>query len=230
MAAQYKHPYYPTKLELPNYQPNKYSMVSLLSIVGTIFSFILLFTIIIVKKYQPNRQKRIIPFSTILFNFSWFIICGILHCGFEAYWIYYRHQVVSRSDILAELWKEYAKGDSRYMSCDPLLLTLETITVFIWGPLCFKAAYDWFYNRPQYHLYQLIVSVGHLFSCSLYFIMDTYEGFLNCDPHPIYFWIYFVGFNSPWIILPLYSIIRNGRFITNNLTMDKLIHINNKNK
>ncbi|CAO3622936.1 unnamed protein product [Cunninghamella echinulata] len=238
MNQHYEHPYYPKQLELPNYQPNKRSMIYLLSVVSTIFSFIVLSTILIVKTYRQQQSvckgnytstKQKVPISSILYNFTWFILCGILHCGFEAYWIYHCHNVVGRSNLLAELWKEYSKGDSRYVACDTLLLTLEIITVFIWGPLCFLSAYHWFFNYPQYRLYQFIVSIGHLYSCSLYFIMDTFTGFINCDPHPFYFWVYFVGFNSPWIILPLSYIINNGRFIINNLSNEKRIHLNNNN-
>ncbi|KAI9300711.1 Emopamil binding protein-domain-containing protein [Cunninghamella echinulata] len=237
MNQHYEHPYFPKQLELPNYQSNKRSMIYLLSVVSTIFSFIVLATILIVRTYRRQltlykdnnntSTKQNAPVTSILYNFTWFVLCGILHCGFEAYWIYHRHNIVGRSDLLAELWKEYSKGDSRYVSCDTLLLTLEIITVFIWGPLCFLAAYHWFFNHPQYRLYQFTVSIGHLYSCSLYFIMDTFTGFVNCNPHPFYFWVYFVGFNSPWIILPLSYIINNGRFITNNLLNEKRNHLNN---
>lgn len=42
--------------------------------------------------------------------------------------------------------------------------------------------------------------MAHLFSCTLYFVLDFPTGFENCDPHPLYFWVYFVAFNSPWIL------------------------------
>lgn len=32
-------------------------------------------------------------------------------------------------DFFGQLWKEYAKSDSRYLAADPMVLTLETITV-----------------------------------------------------------------------------------------------------
>ena len=32
-------------------------------------------------------------------------------------------------DLFGQLWKEYAKSDSRYLAADSLVLTLETITV-----------------------------------------------------------------------------------------------------
>lgn len=69
------------------------------------------------------------------------------------------------------------------------------------GPLCVMAMIAIYRNSPSRHLYQLIISVFHIFSCSLYYILDSFKGFSSCDPDPIYFWVYFVGFNSPWIIV-----------------------------
>jgi hypothetical protein len=33
-----------------------------------------------------------------------------------------------RLDLLGQMWKEYAKADSRYMTMEPFVLCMETIT------------------------------------------------------------------------------------------------------
>lgn len=33
------------------------------------------------------------------------------------------------SDLFAQLWKEYALSDSRYLTSDPFMICVETITV-----------------------------------------------------------------------------------------------------
>lgn len=33
-----------------------------------------------------------------------------------------------RLDLLGQMWKEYAKADSRYMTMEPFVLCMETVT------------------------------------------------------------------------------------------------------
>ncbi|GAB5590501.1 hypothetical protein Unana1_05401 [Umbelopsis nana] len=146
---------------------------------------------------KPGRDRVI---------FCWFGLCALTHCSFEAYWVWFNKTVASRTDIPAELLREYANSDSRYMVSDPLVLTLETMTVTVIGPLCVLAMIAIYNNSPTRHLYQLTISVFHLFSCSLYYILDSFEGFPSCNPDPVYFWVYFVAFNSPWIVVPLFLV------------------------
>ena len=117
-----QHPYYPRTLRLINYVPNQIPMQTLLIIVGSSMGLLMTCSFILARTQTKN------PNSNAL-RFTWFILCGVLHCGFEAYWIYHHKTIAERSDLLAELWKEYSHGDSRYLCSDPLLLSLETITV-----------------------------------------------------------------------------------------------------
>lgn len=113
------HPYYPRHLILTDYEPNQRSMLYLLKVVGGLLGSIALGTL-----YAASRKNR--PGA---FYFVWFMICGLLHCCFESYWLWHHNDITSRTDLFAELWKEYAHGDSRYLTSDPLVMTLETITV-----------------------------------------------------------------------------------------------------
>ncbi|ORX45089.1 Emopamil-binding protein [Hesseltinella vesiculosa] len=210
------HPYYPRDLDIPNYKPNERSTESLLLFVGSAFTFF------IVSSYIGAKQRR--PTASILscLTFVWFLLCGLLHCGFESYWLWYRNTIAERGDILAELWKEYSHGDSRYIFADPLLVTLEAITVFLWGPLCFLTVWYWWQDSPRGRYVQCVVSIGHLYSCSLYYILDILENFSHCDPHWVYKWIYFVSFNAPWIVVPGLLLANQSCFIIQMLDSNKL--------
>ncbi|KAI9289010.1 Emopamil-binding protein [Umbelopsis sp. AD052] len=190
------HPYYPPDLQINNYIANSLSTNTLLAWVTAtvVIWFTTMYLISGTAVHMKPGKDRLI--------FCWFSLCALTHCCFEVYWVYFNKTVASRTDFLAELWREYAHSDSRYLVSDPLVLTLEIMTVTIIGPLCVLAMVALYRNSPSRHLYQLIISVFHIFSCSLYYILDSFKGFSSCDPHPIYFWVYFVGFNSPWIIVP----------------------------
>jgi cholestenol Delta-isomerase len=49
--------------------------------------------------------------------------------------------------------------------------------------------------------------VGHLYGCLLYYSTSLTEFYLNDVSHSrpefLYFWVYYFGFNFPWIVVPL---------------------------
>ena len=57
------------------------------------------------------------------------IIAGILHCFFEGYFVTHHDRMGPAQDIFGQLWKEYAKSDSRYLVSDSFVVSIETITV-----------------------------------------------------------------------------------------------------
>ncbi|KAI9018034.1 Emopamil-binding protein, partial [Phycomyces nitens] len=201
------HPYYPPDLLLPGYVPNTQSTLYLL-----VFSSLVMGPFLIGAYTLARKKVDAVDAS----RFTWFLLSGFLHCGFEFYFLLHHATLASRTDIVAQLWKEYAHSDSRYLSSDLLVLSLETITVFILGPLCLVAAWAIRSCHQSQYVWQLIISVAHMFSCSLYFIMDYPTGFHNCDPHPMYFWVYFVTFNAFWLVVPFILVIQSYRKIACN--------------
>ncbi|KAK4516465.1 Endoglucanase [Mucor velutinosus] len=130
------HPYAPSSLSIPHYVPNEKSTAELLFIAGGIM------TILVGLSYAISRSWFFNTTSTT--RFTWFGICGLMHCGFEGYWLWNRATLASQNDIFAQLWKEYAHGDSRYLANDELLLTLEimtTVTSMIFGLLIDVCSY-----------------------------------------------------------------------------------------
>ena len=105
------------------------------------------------------------------------------------------------------LGKEYSKADSRYASYDPFVTSMETITAFIDGPLCFMTAYAIVWDLPFRYPIQLIVSVMQLYGDVLYYWTAVLEGTDKyCIPTHLHYWFYFIFMNSLWIVIPLISI------------------------
>lgn len=183
-----------------NFVPNTYSAAALLGIFGIIAGTILGSTYIGIRNLAPSVEKtdRIIAL--------WFVLCGCLHLFFEGYFVLNHQRLASSNNILAQLWKEYALSDSRYISGDPYVLCLETITVVVWGPLSLTVAYLITTQHPLRYPLQAIVSVGHLYSDTLYYttsFVDLYYKDLSyCRPEGYYFWVYFFIMNAFWIVIP----------------------------
>lgn len=133
--------------------------------------------------------------------------------------------------LFAQLWKEYALSDSRYLTSDVFTVCVETITTvrftfsspfthlfqcqwliqmynfqFVWGPLSLLTVLYIRTNHPSRHVFQIIVCVAHLYGVALYYATNwaeqRFHGVSYSRPEFLYFWVYYVGFNAPWAIVP----------------------------
>ncbi|KAL4934407.1 EXPERA domain-containing protein [Aspergillus undulatus] len=114
--------------------------------------------------------------------------------------------MASAQDFFGQLWKEYALSDSRYMTADTLVLCMETITVLLWGPLCFGTAYTILFSHSLRHPLQIIVCMAHLYGDVLYYATSLYDDYVHersyCRPERFYFWVYYFLMNFIWIVIP----------------------------
>ncbi|KAI8869134.1 Emopamil-binding protein [Ramicandelaber brevisporus] len=205
------HPYYPRSLSLPHYVPNTASLAAIFATLAVPLTALLAGGSFLLHKRRPalSLAERL--------AFCWFVLSGTLHLGLESYFIASHRTLAGDGFILGQVWKEYAISDSRYLSSDTLLWTIELITVTVVGPLCYLTAHGIAADSPRRHLYQLIVCVLHLYSDVLYFATTILEGSPHSDPHPYYFWFYFVFFNVIWIIVPSILLYQSCRQITNGM-------------
>lgn len=136
------HPYYPLGLEVQDYRENE---STLLTIVGT-FSIGLTLSLCVILGLAIYRRPSITYGDRL--TILWFALCkrqirlsslgpifanvntaGILHCFFEGYFVTHHDRMGPAQDIFGQLWKEYAKSDSRYLVSDSFVVSIETITV-----------------------------------------------------------------------------------------------------
>jgi EXPERA (EXPanded EBP superfamily) len=72
--------------------------------------------------------------------------------------------------------KEYAKADSRYATRDPFTISMEAVTAFVEGPLCFLILWGMARQAPWRYTVQFAVSLGQLYGDVLYFATAVMEG------------------------------------------------------
>ncbi|XP_054859548.1 3-beta-hydroxysteroid-Delta(8),Delta(7)-isomerase [Eublepharis macularius] len=194
------HPYWPRNLELQNYVPNNYPMWQILTLFFSVTGAVLILTWLAVGRWS----RRDAPFGTWrALALCWFVICGFVHIVIEGWFSLYHVEIAGDQTFLSQLWKEYAKGDSRYLVSDNFLVSIETVTALLWGPLSFWTALAFLSHQPHRFLLQLIVSLGQLYGDILYFYTEYHHGFSHGEMgHPLYFWFYFVFMNALWIIIP----------------------------
>ncbi|KAK9827057.1 hypothetical protein WJX74_004913 [Apatococcus lobatus] len=199
------HPYFPTSQQFSGYAT---PAVSLLFLLGTFFAgvAILLFTAWCITGHLAKTERL---------TLCWFTLCGIIHFVVEgAVVVCPSFYTSTDGNFLMEIWKEYAKADSRYASRDSFVISMETITAFVEGPLCFVIMYGIFKKRSWRYTLQIIVSGGQLYGDIVYYGTAYLEGFQHSRPEALYFWVYFVIINAFWIVVPIIVMAGSSRKIS----------------
>ncbi|KAL4880205.1 Emopamil-binding protein [Aspergillus karnatakaensis] len=194
------HPYYPLGALINDYAPNSASVQGLLTTASLSATTLLATTLVLSIWVRPNLK------TADQIAILWFVLSGTLHCFFEGYFIFNHDSMAPAQDFFGQLWKEYALSDSRYLTSDTLVLCMETITVLVWGPLCFGVAYAIISSHSLRHPLQIIVCMAHLYGDALYYATSLYDDYVHkrpyCRPEPFYFWVYYFLMNFIWIVIP----------------------------
>ncbi|KAK1346211.1 hypothetical protein QTO34_000064 [Cnephaeus nilssonii] len=192
------HPYWPRHLRLDSYVPNDYPawhiIAGLFSVTG----------IVVGMTWLLSGPVAIIPLGTWRrLSLCWFAVCGFIHLVIEGWFSLYSKELLGDQAFLSQLWKEYAKGDSRYILNDNFMICMETITAFLWGPLSLWVVVA-FLPPASCPLYPTARGLcGQMYGDVLYFLTEYRDGFKHSElGHPLYFWFYFVFLNALWMVLP----------------------------
>ncbi|KAL7752048.1 hypothetical protein RI367_002577 [Sorochytrium milnesiophthora] len=232
------HPYYPQNLDIPHYAPNELGDMAVLgsfaAVCGAVTVLAFAMSGVSKRGAASVRQSRMTFAQRLLF--TWCILSGAIHIAIEGYFVVFWKTLPSLQTPVGQVWKEYAKADSRYLYGEACVWIIEAITAFAWGPLLlFVAARMFFYaHRHQRYLpWLLMISTGQLYGTIVYFYTSMkvrpagkeplsgmayahdFLGRLYSDdtvPEPFYFWVYYVFMNFIWVVAPglsiLYSLVQ----------------------
>ena len=232
------HPFYPLEAEIADYIANDKGALELVAGFLGGWAAILYATWWSASRHLPHLGKLD---RTVLL---WFVLCkcasfsevcrnskadtqlpaGTIHLFFEGYFAINHVRMAPAQDLFGQLWKEYAKSDSRYLTADPFVLCMETLTAvgarpapgynrsllinvlqFCWGPLSYAMAYFIAAGHPLRYPVQAIISLGQIYGDILYYATSMFDFYCNdltyFRPEPYYFWFYFF-MNFIWIVIP----------------------------
>ena len=150
------HPYLPESAVIAGFVLNESSVPFLLTIFFGCCGLLFTTTYFVAKSVDASLTRA------ELLTMMWFVLSGSIHMCFEGYYSYNHATLGSKQTILGQLWKEYAYSDSRYLTNDAFVLTMETTTAFLWGPWCIAVAVLVALRHPLRLPLQMIVSVGQV--------------------------------------------------------------------
>ncbi|KAI0402722.1 3-beta-hydroxysteroid-Delta(8),Delta(7)-isomerase [Xylaria palmicola] len=203
------HPYYPLGVAIPGYVAKVLTTQEILAIFTATCLAILVPTWMYIR-----RAPRDLPSSEV-FIALWFVLCGAIHIVLEGYFAFNARGIAGHSTILAQLWKEYALSDSRYLTADTFVVCMETVTAAFWGPLSLACAWCIVAGHPLRHPLQSVVSLGQLYGDVLYYATCALDlvaaGTEYSRPERAYFWGYYVFLNAFWIVIPTCLLMHSTR-------------------
>ncbi|XP_047053470.1 probable 3-beta-hydroxysteroid-Delta(8),Delta(7)-isomerase [Lolium rigidum] len=189
------HPYSPASLELPGYVPPRLSHLEILGtyLGASLFVFAAIWLL-------SGRCDRLSKVDRLLM--CWWAFTGLTHLVMEGPYVFTPGLYSkSNTNYFDEVWKEQSKGDSRYAARNSATVSVEWITVLLEGPASLLAVYAIASRKSYSHILQFAVCLGHLYGDIVYFATAYMDGF-NFWASPYYFWAYFIGANSSWVVIP----------------------------
>ncbi|XP_057965928.1 probable 3-beta-hydroxysteroid-Delta(8),Delta(7)-isomerase [Malania oleifera] len=195
------HPYVPGDLFLPDFVPGFLSQSAIVGVYA-LSSLLVISLIWILSGRLPKTTK----IDRLLL--CWWAFTGLTHIIIEGYFVFspefYKEKTAC---YLAEVWKEYSKGDSRYAARDAGVVTVEGITVVLEGPASLLAMYAIATKKSYSHILQFAISLGQLYGTAVYFITSLLEGD-NYAASPYYYYAYYIAANASWVVIPSLIAIR----------------------
>ncbi|XVE88516.1 hypothetical protein DITRI_Ditri19aG0075500 [Diplodiscus trichospermus] len=196
-----EHPYVPRDLLLPGYVPLSLSQSTIVTVYG-LCSLLVVSLIWLFSGRSPNLSKL----DRLLM--CWWAFTGLTHMILEGYFAFSPEFYKEKTGFyLAEVWKEYSKGDSRYAGRDSAIVTVEAITSVLEGPPSLLAVYAIATGKSYRYILQFAISLGQLYGTFVYFITAYLEGD-NFAASPFYYYAYYIFANSFWIWIPSLIAIR----------------------
>ncbi|XWS44583.1 hypothetical protein CRYUN_Cryun15aG0059300 [Craigia yunnanensis] len=190
-----EHPYVPRDLQLPGYVSLSLSQSAIITVFG-ISSLLVVSLVWLLSGRSPNLSKL----DRLLM--CWWAFTGLTHMILEGYFAFSPEFYKDKTGFyLAEVWKEYSKGDSRYAGRDTAIVTVEVITSVLEGPPSLLAVYAIATGRGYSYILQFAISLGQLYGTLVYFITAYLDGD-NFAASPFYYYAYYIFANSFWILIP----------------------------
>ncbi|KAI0699313.1 Emopamil-binding protein [Cerioporus squamosus] len=142
------------------------------------------------------------------FTFIWLAFDGIIHYTLEGSFVYYSmfgRQVNTSSGPIAQMWKEYAAADFRWGVSDPTVVSLELLTVFGVGTMCFYVLKQLVQDDPARHYWIIVLSTSEIYGGWMTFCPEWLTGSPNLETgNFLYLWVYLFFMNVIWVVIPLW--------------------------
>eukprot|EP01133_Synstelium_polycarpum_P015257 gene15257-18063_t len=185
----------------------------------------------------------------------WLLWSGIIHILLEGSYGFFAHEVTTVSPVsfmekmfeevsiesaidphwYAALYSQYAKYDGRYAIADPMVVFFCFLEL-VQGASCFILALFVVLESRYRHALQIFLcslqALGTVFYFITPYIYGKWDELITSDPFEL--WVYVVGLNGLWLLVPLLMIAQSfisiGRSTSLASSIKPIIRPNNTKK
>ncbi|KAJ4952196.1 hypothetical protein NE237_029028 [Protea cynaroides] len=194
------HPYVPRDLFLPDFVPCFLSQSTILAVYGVASLLVVSLIWSLSGRFKISKTDRLLM--------CWWAFTGLTHIVVEGYFVFSPEFFKEKTPhYLAEVWKEYSKGDSRYAGRDSAVIAVEGITAVLEGPASLLAVFAIATQSSYSHILQFAISLGQLYGTAVYYVTSYLDGD-DFAASPFFYYTYFIGANFSWIVIPSLIAIR----------------------
>ncbi|XP_031217794.1 emopamil-binding protein-like [Mastomys coucha] len=136
---------------------------------------------------------------------AWLCYDSLVHFVLEGAFVYLSivGNVADSQGLIASLWKEYGKADTRWLYSDPTIVSVEILTVVLDGFLALVLIYAIVKEKYYRHFVQIALCVCELYGCWMTFFPEWLVGSPSLNTSSwLYLWVYLVFFNGVWVLIP----------------------------
>eukprot|EP00602_Paraphysomonas_sp_CaronLab_P010113 CAMPEP_0185029586 /NCGR_PEP_ID=MMETSP1103-20130426/15977_1 /TAXON_ID=36769 /ORGANISM="Paraphysomonas bandaiensis, Strain Caron Lab Isolate" /LENGTH=1340 /DNA_ID=CAMNT_0027564389 /DNA_START=389 /DNA_END=4408 /DNA_ORIENTATION=+ len=157
---------------------------------------------------QSNRSTLSLREKLII---CWSVLVGLIHIYLNGTYAMFAYRAgdggTSRSWMLA-IWKQMGKYDSRYVTADDFLISINSIMAVVVGPLLLVYAWSIVSRRSFRQVVGIIVNSLEIYSQVLYFAIEMQNRFENISvQNPTLFTLVLILYNLLRIIVPLFILV-----------------------
>ncbi|GAM21876.1 hypothetical protein SAMD00019534_050510 [Acytostelium subglobosum LB1] len=160
----------------------------------------------------------------------WLLWSGIIHILLEGSYGFFAHEVTTASTVdfmtkmledvplesawnphwYASLYTQYARYDRRYAIADPMVVFFCFMEL-VQGTSCFLLVLSVIFQSAYRHALQIFLcslqALGTVFYFITPYIYGEWDQLISSDPFEL--WVYVVGLNGLWLLVPIIMIIQS---------------------
>ncbi|XP_020513765.1 emopamil-binding protein-like [Labrus bergylta] len=161
----------------------------------------------------------------------WLFYDVIVHLTLEGPFVYMSlvGTVETSEGPLAELWREYSRADSRWLTSDPTIVSIELLTVFLDSVIGVLLIHAILQERYYRHFLQITLSVCELYGGWMTFAPEWLVGSPSLNTSSwLHLWVYLVFFNGLWVLVPVLLLIQSWISLKSLHALQVDDHVNRK--
>ncbi|KAL9650828.1 hypothetical protein ABK040_001878 [Willaertia magna] len=117
--------------------------------------------------------------------------------------------------MLHWVWFEYGtNSDSKWLILDGCVTAVELLTCTFDSLCCLIILYAMLFDKSYRHFWQIVLCVCELYGDWMTFVPALLEGGENLNTDPYYLWVYTIGSNGVWVVVPLLLLIQSFNHVT----------------